>query len=261
MHNRGGRGPILPSLVVLFTYALCGPVLATEAGGDDAASAGTTAERSPPPAPAASPSSQAAAPPPAAEDTQATGAGAATASAEAAPRKLVPSLSHDLQFGLAVLPGDGYRIVFPYTKGTTDCGDANQMGANVCTNRAPFFIDLQPSFGISHSWDVLTDLRFGVERDFNTYRQFFIMPGFRYWLDPESHVKFFTTLQFAYDATQQQPTSKHSGIDLGFRNSNGLMVEVMRNFGVYLQFGETIGFVRWLSFTVDAGIGVQARVP
>jgi len=256
MHNRGGRGPILPSLVVLFTYAPCGPVLATEAGGGEAESAGTAAEPTPP---AASPSLQAPTPPPAAEETKA--AGAETASAEAAPRKLVPSLSHELQFGLAVLPGDGYRIVFPYTKGTTDCGDANQMGANVCTNRAPFFIDLQPSFGISHSWDVLTDLRFGVERDFNTYRQFFIMPGFRYWLDPESHVKFFTTLQFAYDATQQQPTSKHSGSDLGFRNSNGLMVEVMRNFGAYLQFGETIGFVRWLSFTVDAGIGVQARVP
>jgi hypothetical protein len=39
------------------------------------------------------------------------------------------------------------------------------------------------------------------------------------------------------------------------------MFEVMRNLGVYFQFGETIGFVRWLSFTVDAGFGVQARVP
>jgi len=73
-------------------------------------------------------------------------------------------------------------------------------------------------------------------------------------------VKFFTTLQLAYDATKQS-TSTVSGYDLGVRNSNGLMVEIMRNFGVYFQFGETVGFVRWLSFNVDAGIGMQARVP
>jgi hypothetical protein len=78
-------------------------------------------------------------------------------------------------------------------------------------------------------------------------------------------VKFFTTMQLAYDRSKQNspvnapnPVGDH---DLGFRNSNGLMVEVMRNFGAYFQFGETIGFYRWLSFTIDAGIGVQARVP
>jgi hypothetical protein len=29
----------------------------------------------------------------------------------------------------------------------------------------------------------------------------------------------------------------------------------------YLQFGETIGFVRWLRFDIDGGVGVQARLP
>ena len=56
-------------------------------------------------------------------------------------------------------------------------------------------------------------------------------------------------------------TSTVSSSDVGVRNSNGLMIELMRNFGVYFQFGETVGFVRWLSFNVDAGIGIQARVP
>ena len=175
-------------------------------------------------------------------------------------RRLVPSLSHDLQFGISVLFGDGYRIIFPYSSQPTDCGDANNMGARVCTNRAPSFIDLQPSFGISKSWDFLVDLRLGVEKDFNTFRQLFVMPGFRYWLDPQSHVKFFTTIQLAYDASKQNTAALKSN-DFGVRNSNGLMVEIMRNFGVYAQFGETLGFVRWLSFSVDAGIGVQARVP
>ena len=173
----------------------------------------------------------------------------------------MPSLSHDMQFGLAVMPGDGYRVVVPYTHDVTDCGDRTQMSAHVCGSRAPMFLDLQPSFGIEKSWDLVVDLRFGLEKDYNTFRPFFVMPGFRYWLESETHVKFFTTMQFVYDGTQQQATTKHTRSDFGARNSNGLMIEVMRNLGVYFQFGETIGFVRWLSFTVDGGIGVQARMP
>lgn len=183
---------------------------------------------------------------------------------EAPPRRMVASLSHDLQFGLAVLLGDGYRGIFPYQT-MIDCGDAKTNDNRVCTNRSPVFIDLQPSFGLSERWDFLVDLRFGLGRDFNTHRQFFAMPGFRYWLDPQSQVKFFTTIQLAYDRSSQnnQPNAPHqiSDNDLGVRNSNGLMVEVMRNFGVFVQFGETIAFYRWLSFSVDAGLGVQARIP
>jgi hypothetical protein len=35
----------------------------------------------------------------------------------------------------------------------------------------------------------------------------------------------------------------------------------MRNLGFYLQFGETLGFRRWLRFEIDGGVGVQARIP
>ena len=177
---------------------------------------------------------------------------------------MVASLSHQLQFGLAVLLGDGFRGIYPYDT-MIDCGDAKSTENRVCTNRAPVFIDVQPSFGLSDAWDFLVDLRFGLTRDFNTYHQFYVMPGFRYWLDPQSHVKFFTTAQLAYDRSNQnnRPGAAHavSDNDLGFRNSNGVMMEVMRNFAVYFQFGETVAVYRWLSFTVDAGIGVQARVP
>jgi len=163
------------------------------------------------------------------------------------PRHLVASLSHELQFGLAVLLGDGYRGVIPYGP-DIDCGDAKSLDNRVCTNRAPVFLDLQPSYGLSERWDVLVDLRLGLTRDFNTFHQFFVMPGFRYWLDPQSQVKFFSTLQLAYDRSNQ---NNHAGAvhvvsdtDLGFRNSNGVMVEVMRNLGVYFQFGETLGLYR-----------------
>ena len=239
MRSRGGRSVILPLLSLFFTSALS----STTARADETAPETTVTP--PAPATAGEDGDKPAAPPPAAEVT---------------PPRLVPSLSHNLQFGIAVLFGDGYRLVFPYSRQPTDCGDAHNMGARVCTNRAPSFIDLQPSFGISQSWDFLVDLRLGIEKDFNTFRQLFLMPGFRYWLDTQSHVKFFTTIQLAYDASKQN-TGARSSYDLGVRNSNGLMIEIMRNFGVYGQFGETLGFVRWLSFAVDAGIGVQARVP
>jgi len=167
-----------------------------------------------------------------------------------------PTLSHKLQFGLALLSGTGYRGIFPYQE-TTDCG---QTGKRVCTQRLPVFLDVQPSFGFAHHWDVLADLRFGLEKDFTKGREFAVAPGVRYWVDPEEHAKFFATVQAAYDTSPQvDPMIKKS--DFALRNSNGFQYDFMRNFGAYLQFGETIGFVRWLRFEIDAGIGVQARLP
>jgi hypothetical protein len=284
MRNRGDRPAILPLLVVLFTSALgaraadaAATSTAPPAGGGEAATSGNDKDKGKAKDDQASP---AASPSP-------SGVGATSSSSESAPaatavsasaaatepdtaakppldsteagRRLVPSLSHDLQFGLAVMPGGGYRIVIPY-KDTVDCGDANNNMARVCTNRSPFFIDLQPSFGISESWDFLVDVRLGIENNVFQHHEIYLMPGFRYWLETQSHVKFYVTIQGAYDMTKQN-VSTVSGYDLALRNSNGLMVEIMRNFGAYFQFGETIGFVRWLSFGVDAGIGVQARVP
>ena len=172
----------------------------------------------------------------------------------------VPSRSHDGQIGLAVLIGDGYRGIFPYDQGRV-CGDATGgESTRVCTNRAPPFVDLRASFGISRAWDVLLDVRFGLWPDFTTKRQFFGMPGFRYWLAPQSRVKFFTTIQLAYDRSPQNQMGVKDE-DLALRNANGLMVDLTRNLGIYAQLGETIGFLRWLSFLVDGGLGVEARFP
>jgi hypothetical protein len=166
-----------------------------------------------------------------------------------------PSLVHSPQFGIALLPGTGYRVIFPY-KDTANCG---QQGKQVCTGRLPFFLDGQLSFGFAQHWDVLIDLRFGIEQDFTRSHQFAVAPGFRYWVDPELHTKFFATIQAAIDTTQQNPSVASN--DFAVRNENGFMYDVMRNFGLYLQFGETIGFRRWLRFEIDGGAGVQARFP
>jgi hypothetical protein len=167
-----------------------------------------------------------------------------------------PSLVHDMQFGIALLPGSGYRGIFPYKDGI-NCGEAAKR---VCTGFLPFFLDVQPSFGFATAWDVLVDLRFGISQDFTHSHEFAVAPGVRYWIDPEQQLKFFATIQFAYDATPPHDPLVKS-YDLAFRNSNGVMYDVMRNFGVYFQLGETIGVVRWLRFEIDGGVGVQARFP
>ena len=176
------------------------------------------------------------------------------------PKLRQASLLHKYQLGIAMMPGVGYRGIFTYA-GTNDqminCG---QQGKRVCTGMLPVFLDVQPSFGFAEHWDVLIDLRFGLGTDFTTSHQFAVAPGFRYWVDPELGFKFYATIQAAFDATaQHNPLVKDN--DFGVRNSNGFMFEVMRNLGFYIQLGETLGFVRWLRFEIDAGLGVQARIP
>jgi hypothetical protein len=172
------------------------------------------------------------------------------------PRIQPPSLFHKDQFGLSVMPGSGYRIIAPYKDGVP-CG---QQVNRVCTGSIPFFIDVQPSFGFARHWDVIVDLRFGVAADFNGSHQFAVAPGVRYWVDADLPTKFFATIQGVYDLNPQH-TPGVKDYDFGVRNANGLMLEMMRNLGFYLQFGETLGLVRWLRFEVDGGVGVQARFP
>ena len=88
----------------------------------------------------------------------------------------------------------------------------------------PFFIDVQPSFGFAEHWDILVDLRFGIDSDFTRSRQFAIAPGVRYWVDPELPFKFFATIQGVFDATAQSDPRLQDN-DFGVRNSNGFMFE------------------------------------
>ena len=214
-----------------------------------------------PAAPLNATASDGAAPPPAAAaPAPSTDDGAAPPPPRPAPKRFPrlkqPSLLHQDQFGLAVLPGSGYRIIAPY-QDMVPCGQQNKR---VCTGWLPFFIDVQPSFGLTRHWDALVDLRFGVQADFSQSHQFAVAPGFRYWVDPDLDMKFFATFQGVYDLNPQHDPGVKD-YDFGVRNANGFMFEVMRNLGFYLQFGETLGFVRWLRFEVDGGIGIQARFP
>ncbi len=176
------------------------------------------------------------------------------------PKLRQPSLLHKYQLGIAAMPGAGFRGIFPYSGAMDEMINCGQQGKRVCTGMLPLFLDVQPSFGFAEHWDVLVDLRFGIGTDFTRAHQFAVAPGFRYWVDPELGFKFYATIQGVFDATaQHNPLVKDN--DIGIRNANGFMFEVMRNLGFYIQFGETLGFVRWLRFEIDGGVGVQARIP
>jgi len=180
------------------------------------------------------------------------------------PKKRVVSkrekLSHKYQLGASGLVGKGYRVIFPYDDKLT-CGDASgEDTKRVCTSFSPVFIDIQPSFGVTDNLDLITDLRFGLSADFTNHKQLVVAPGIRYWVEPDAMVKFYTTAQVAWDHTPQDQMKVKTD-DIALRNSNGMMIDVLKNFGIFIQLGETIGFRRWLRFELDGGAGLQLRVP
>jgi hypothetical protein len=171
-------------------------------------------------------------------------------------------LDHLHQLGFSILPGIGYRVVARYNENQTCLDSSGDDSKWVCTNDVPFFLDFQVSYGITRRIDVITDLRLGIARDDapGISRQFALAPGVRVWLDSDTRLKFFTTLQGVFDHTGQGQSGVGDN-DFGVRNSNGLMYDAIRNVGFYFQFGETIGFARWFRIELDLGLGVQVRFP
>jgi hypothetical protein len=175
-------------------------------------------------------------------------------------------MDHKLQTGLSIMPGTGYRLIVPY-KEFQYCGDSSgQTGKRVCAHSVPVFLDFQLSFGVASRADLIVDLRFGLQADpalpGPKSHQFAVAPGLRFWLDQEVALKFFTTLQFVYDYTDFAAVQTGiSSSDVGVRNANGLMYDPIRNVGFFIQFGETIGFMRWFRIDLDVGLGAQIRFP
>jgi hypothetical protein len=161
---------------------------------------------------------------------------------------------------VALMPGVGYRIIVPYQV-HKDCGDSSgDASKRVCTNPLPPFLDLRVGYPLTPGLSLLLDLRLGLVRDPVTdARQFALAPGLRLWLDREGAVRFFTTVAGVVDTTDHHGVVDR--IDLGLRNTNGLMYDVTSNIAAYFQFGETVGLRRWFRFELDAGLGVEARWP
>ena len=172
-------------------------------------------------------------------------------------------VNHKFQTGLSIMPGTGYRLIVRYKEGQY-CGDSSGItGKPLCANYVPVFLDFQLAFGVGARADIIADLRFGLQSDpaVPGSRQFAVAPGLRFWLDQEVALKFYTTLQFVYDHTDFSNSPGINSSDVGMRNANGLMWDPIRNVGFFVQFGETIGFMRWFRIDLDVGLGAQIRFP
>ena len=170
------------------------------------------------------------------------------------------SLCHRYQLGLAVRAGTGYKTIAPYDDGQY-CGNKDKR---VCGDRQPVWLELSPSFGVTKSLELLIDVRLTLESDFAATKGFYISPGIKYYTTPHGVFKFFATgqLVFDYQDMEESVDLQKAGLasfDFGIRSALGLHFDVHKNFGFYVQGGIIFGFVRWLTFTVDGGAGIQAR--
>lgn len=175
------------------------------------------------------------------------------------------SKAHRYQIGLAVRAGTGYKTIAPYSEGQ-HCGDVDEKGKDkrVCGHRQPVWLEVSPSFGITKSLEVLIDVRFTLEDDFADTKAFFISPGIKYYASPHDTVKFYASGQLVFDYQDMEDSEKLKGVglasfDFGIRSALGIQFDVHKHFGFYLQGGIIFGFVRWLTFTVDGGGGIQVR--
>lgn len=171
--------------------------------------------------------------------------------------------SHKGQFGISADFGTGYRAIFKY-----DDDDFCGQSKAVCSARSPFVVDLTLTYGVSKSIELLADVRLGLEDDFKPAQLNADPPmpvsfggGLRVYIDDTGSAKFFTSLLVNFDRTDYSASGNSTQTDVGVRNVNGLLLDFHRTFGAYIFLGETIGFVRWLSFQVDVGVGLQARFP
>jgi hypothetical protein len=175
--------------------------------------------------------------------------------ARAAAKK---GLSHKYQVGVGVRAGTGYRIIAPYHE--EFCGDRKDDGGNksVCGSRQKVWLELSPSFGVTSSLELLVDVRLYLEEDFTKTKAFWIAPGIKYYTDPDSIFKFFASGQLVFE-NQDMGSGGPKSFDFGIRSALGLQFDILRYVGLYVQGGVTIAFLRWLTFTVDGGGGVQVR--
>jgi hypothetical protein len=173
---------------------------------------------------------------------------------------------HFHQFGLAIQIPVGVRAVAPYDGEW--CGDRGENGssnAEVCVNRQPATFDFELAYGLKRNFELMLELRVGIERDFAASasasggpRLFHWSPGVKFYFSQAKISKLFSTAQIAFDHTGY---AGEAGTDFFVRNVNGLQLDLDQSYGVYFFIGEEFAFRRWLSLAVEAGVGFQGRYP
>ncbi len=182
-----------------------------------------------------------------------------------------PSYSHKGQVGLSLRSGIGVAATVPYHS-TVYCGtsDSSTMSGNaaVCTERAPFALDLEASYGVAATAELTLAFSFGLEHDFGAAPGMpgpipvRLAPGARFFFSETTRSKLFVQPQLVFDFSSYKDAGGASrGTDFGVGGIEGYMFDFTTRFSAYAYLGETIGFVRWLSGDFAVGLGIQARYP
>ncbi len=180
--------------------------------------------------------------------------------------------SHQGQLGLSVRTALGLRAIVPYHE-SDYCGasDASVTTGNaaVCTARSPMSLGFEGSYGVTHSIDLLLEMRVGLETDFGPTsaggsgpRALFLSPGARFFFNEAHRSSLFATAQAVFDFSgYKDATGAGRGTDIGFRNLLGYWFDLHKAYGLYVFAGDTATFSRWIRLELEAGIGFQGRYP
>ena len=176
-----------------------------------------------------------------------------------------PVSFHKGQLGVSARFSLGARGIVTYDNnvycGKTD-PEAEFGFASVCTGRTPLALDLELSYGVKATIELVLELRLGIESDFGTApgasgpRPFFLAPGARFFFSEAARAKFFVQPEVVLDFAGYS-----QGNDFGVRGIEGLWIDLHRAYGLYFYVGETLEFSRWLSASFEAGVGFQGRYP
>ena len=189
---------------------------------------------------------------------------------ELSPETAPANLDHTGQFGISLRLALGLRAITPFDKavycGKTDAS-ASSGNAPVCVGRSPFSLDLEASYGLRAKLDAFLEIRLGIETDFGSSPTandgphiVHVSPGIRVFFSEARRSKLFSTAQLVLDFSGYKDSSGLTrGADFGVRNLNGLWFEIDKSYAAYVYVGETLTFVRWLSFELEGGVGFQVR--
>lgn len=184
----------------------------------------------------------------------------------AAAEDTQPGVSfHKGQFGASARLALGVRGIATY-ENNVYCGkmdpEAEFGFASVCTGRTPVALDLEGSYGVTPTIELVLELRLGVERDFGADqnaegpRPFHLSPGARFFFSEAKGLKAFVQPQLVFDFAGYA-----RGNDFGLRGIEGVWIDLHRSYGIYFYVAETLGFARYLSAAFEAGAGFQGRYP
>lgn len=168
-----------------------------------------------------------------------------------------PAWSHRNQFSLRLAGAVGYRFAIRYATG----GQCDESSSQFCHGRSPVVGDVAMGFGVSDAIEIEGRFRSG-EPEWNGSIPLAAGLGVRLHGNARSRARFVFGVAAMVDFTHPgRVSAENFPTDVQARLEQGLHYDVGRNFGFYVQIGETIGVLRAFMFTLDVGLGIQARLP